>query len=66
MDKKDNMQFPISLRDYFATHAPEMPSWYYDELCSREIPVNDRMSEWDAFYQWRWEYADQMLKEREK
>lgn len=49
-----------TLRDYFAAHAPEAPDWYMNEMLSAPRIC----SECEAYYKWRWEYADQMLKER--
>jgi len=45
----------MSLRDYFAVHAPNPPDWW----------MHDANNE-DQFYKWRWHYADAMLAEREK
>jgi hypothetical protein len=44
----------MSLRDYFAAHAPEVPQWWFDQR------PQDGMA---AFAYW---YADEMLKERAK
>lgn len=45
----------MTLRDYFAAHAPEPPnSWRGGERSISDIT------------QWRWWYADSMLKERDK
>lgn len=59
-------QLGMTLRAYFAAHAPEMPDWYFSELCAKEIPVGERLTPWQAFYQWRWEYADAMIAEGKK
>ena len=53
----------MTLRDYFAAHAPETPSWWmngYKESLTDLMLVGEHIS------RWRWVYADEMLKEREK
>ncbi len=43
----------MTLRDYFAAHAPpEIPIWF---------PPGNTM---ERFFRWRWHYADQMLAAR--
>ncbi len=50
----------MSLRDYLAAHAPDMPpSWYVEGLEKIPDPVR-------AVIAWRWYYADAMLKERDQ
>jgi hypothetical protein len=59
-DPNDYIPFPgMTLRDYFAAHAPEMPSWWV-----RNYPTTDNSME--IFVAWRWFYADAMLAERER
>jgi hypothetical protein len=48
----------ISLRDYFAAHAPEMPDWFVEIHPTRDTFVMQ--------FQWRWHYADAMIVERER
>jgi hypothetical protein len=48
----------MTLRDYFAAHAPEMPSWF--SANRQDIDIAER------WFIWPWHYADQMLAEREK
>ena len=43
----------MSLREYFAAHAPDPPFWWRHD-----------MEHEDQFYRWRWHYADAMLEER--
>jgi hypothetical protein len=45
----------MSLRDYFAAHAPD-PPYYWTHSVEHE----------DQFYIWRWHYADAMIAERDK
>lgn len=51
----------MSLRDYFAAHAPEPPDYVLTT-----ININDHAQLAQAFAAWRWQYADAMLAEREK
>ena len=46
----------MSLRDYFAAHAPDVPAWW------RAAPL-DAVANMTA---WRWAYADAMLEARER
>ena len=43
----------MSLRDYFAAHAPEPPVWWKYDVEHEE-----------QYYKWRWHYADAMLAQR--
>ena len=45
----------MSLRDYFAAHAPEPPVWWKHDAEHEE-----------QYYKWRWHYADAMLAQRGK
>lgn len=45
----------MTLRDYFAAHAPEPPGNFW---CVGECSI-------DEVINWRWYYADAMLKARE-
>lgn len=45
----------MTLREYFATHAPEIPSWF---LAINAVDLEEN------FFKWRWYYADQMIKTR--
>lgn len=47
----------MSLRDYFAAHAPAAPA----SFVARYNGFNNPMSPVDAEVSWRWRYADQML-----
>jgi len=48
--------FGMSLRDYFAAHAPlPPPYWMPDGICDTSE---------DRHVAWRWHYADMMLKAR--
>ena len=52
----------MTLRDYFAAHAPAAPEWWLNDY------IKGRQLDEDAsvYAQWAWSYADAMLKEREK
>jgi hypothetical protein len=50
------VQEGMTLRDYFAAHAPPVPDWY----------IKMRNSDMEDLIKWRWYYADAMLAEREK
>lgn len=49
----------ITLREYFAAHAPPMPPGYLD-------PAHSKMTELSAIVRWRWAYAAEMLEKRPK
>lgn len=53
----------MSLRDYFAAHAPEMPDGW-----TGIVPLSERLSRADdmlyRLIEWRWFYADAMLAAR--
>ena len=70
----------MTLLDFFAKEAPsEIPIWFYHKPLSKcpKLVENDiednsiEVSEWHEkdsrtrYFQWRWYYAQQMLKERE-
>jgi hypothetical protein len=52
----------ITLRDYFAAHAPSAPEWWLKDY------IKGRQLDEDASVhaQWAWSYADAMLKTREQ
>jgi hypothetical protein len=51
----------MSLRDYFAAHAPEMPGVWANNL------PREKLTDPASLYAlWRYEYADAMLAERSK
>lgn len=52
----------MTLRDYFAAHAPECP----DTWLSRYPMERGWRGEARAISDWRFEYADEMLKAREQ
>ena len=52
----------MTLRDYFAAHAPECP----DTWLSRYPMERGWRGEARAIADWRFEYADEMLKAREQ
>lgn len=45
----------MSLRDYFAAHAPPPPDWWHGG--------QDRTAD---IAEWKWNYADEMLRARSK
>ena len=51
----------VSLRDYFAAHAPEPPQWW--SFLQREACGAERMAQ-EA--RWAYQWADAMLAERGK
>ena len=51
----------MTLRDYFAAHAPEVPKWFYEAMCDGKEIADQR-----CIAMWRYSYADAMLKERDK
>ena len=55
----------MSLRDWFATHAPQPPISYINSTYDN-MDINDDYNELmiEAHIKWRWIYADMMLKER--
>jgi hypothetical protein len=51
----------MSLRDYFAAHAPQLPEAWFD----KNQPANTRIINYaEASAGWRYFYADAMLRER--
>jgi hypothetical protein len=48
----------MSLRDYFAAHAPEIPSYMVVADSEEEYP--------ESIARWNYIYADAMIKERQK
>ena len=65
----------ITLRDWFATHAPEVPGWFRTDLVSKTrygglppcpLPRNDHENNMlaERFIAWRWHYADLMVAAR--
>lgn len=57
--------YGMSLRDWFATHAPEMPSRIRDQVIEASAVEDDWREALEAAeIKWRWQYADAMLKAR--
>ena len=52
------IEFGMTLRDYFAAHAPEPPG----DFIRTNAELYDSLA-WRA--RWRWTYADAMLRARE-
>ncbi len=50
----------MTLRDYFAAHAPGVPSWFSHPKDMMEYECEEDWS-MDRLVQWRWRYADAML-----
>lgn len=57
----EDIQEGMTLRDYFAAHAPVAPDDWNETLAMRATYVDEQM----AIALWRFEYADAMLKARE-
>lgn len=51
----------MTLRDYFAAHAPERPAWF-ERICVGGSHYEDLMV---CNARWRYHYADSMLRQRE-
>ena len=59
--------FPdLTLRDYFATHAPDVPTFFLPaDLEKARQSITERPAIMAArFFEWRWFYADMMLRDR--
>lgn len=56
----------MSLRDYFAAHAPPVPEWFRVQPDSPAPSYGHERSEWqrrldkERFFVWRWYYATTM------
>ena len=57
MTNRDAELSGLTKREWFAAHAPEIPTWYRKGL-------DDSSAEPGRFFSWRWFYADEMLKKR--
>jgi len=51
----------MSLRDYFAAHAPECPKWFYEIKADGSEIAQQR-----TIACWAYSYADAMLIERDR
>lgn len=49
----------MTLRDYFAAHAPEVPLWFYN-IDGKQI------ADQHSYALWAYSYADEMIKQRQK
>lgn len=65
----------LSLRDYFAAHAPPAPEWYSRRymygadpkgsgLVGKDVQPASMEEQERHFHAWRWHYADAMLAAR--
>lgn len=52
----------MTLQDYFAAHAPAAPAWWWESYKGIWKDELDKAAEHEA--QWRFVYADAMLKQR--
>ena len=52
----------MSLRDYFAAHAPPMPDDFFQSW--RTSPRGQNRHKLGAHVDWAWDYADTMIRER--
>lgn len=65
----------LTLRDWFATHAPPVPAWFMPDQVPeqryganlRPLPpsASENKALAERFIAWRWHYADLMLRARE-
>ena len=46
----------MTVREYFAAHAPEMPKWFSDSHYHSR--VDEKLA---LIAEWRWAYADAMI-----
>jgi hypothetical protein len=80
-DGWNESEMGMELRDYFAAHAPDIPSWFKRiETTKKEVlkSVKDGQNWYqphtytdlepmeEYFFRWRYTYADMMMKAREK
>ena len=54
----------MSLRDYFAAHAPAAPAWWWDSYKTIWAEDLGKAAQHEA--QWRYVYADVMVKQRDE
>lgn len=50
----------MTLRDYFAAHAPAPPDWWIEGYPSSSLDEHGKL-----IAEWNWAYADAMLRARE-
>jgi hypothetical protein len=61
----------MTLRDWFAGHAPDMPDWWYQVFCGIEKNKAQQNRSYimrgqlEAICEWRLEYANRQLAARE-
>lgn len=56
----------MTMRDYFAAHAPEVPAFFLPADLEDARRNSEKQKILAArFFQWRWFYADMMLKTRD-
>lgn len=53
----------MTLRDYFATHAPQPPKWWMDSYAKQTQDLDTYAA---VITQWNYTYADSMLEARKK
>lgn len=62
----------LSVLDYFAARAPEMPKWWFEHWLAKErakAKMNDRYimrGEVDAWAEWSYEWAKSHLKKKQE
>ena len=54
----------LSLRDWFASHAPEPPRWWLEEYAGCHDKADDLRTAAQHIAQWRFAFADAMLAAR--
>lgn len=62
----ENFALKKRLRDEFAMHAPDVPFWFLPADLHIATRDSDMKSLADRFFEWKYFYADQMLKAREQ
>lgn len=64
----DDVMDEITVRDWFAIHAPEAPKWFINEYVERSEFALDAIedTEMKAHIAWKWHYADLMIFERDR
>lgn len=51
----------LTRREYFAAHAPDVPTWFMAADHREAIRDQSNKRQADRYFAWRWHYADRML-----
>ena len=65
-DQHDVSSCGLSIRDYFAAHAPPPPKWWLDSYPDCFSKADRLQLPAEHWSQWAFVYADAMLAERQK